>query len=138
MSTFISVLGLSVGAISAFFFAVGALFVSTKSLYEITSGKWEVERHVWGDSIAEQRADYIAGALLLLLLFGLQLAAPSCDQSLPFQPLYYAIPEIVAVLVLVLGCSIFLRNAGSNYFCQMERPAHRNKPTEIPASSILA
>ena len=112
MSAFLSVIGLSVGAMSAMFFAAGALFVSTKDLYEITSGEWDVERHVWGDSIADQRADYIVGALLLLVSFGLQLAAtliPSCEQSLPFQPLGYAIAEIVAVLVLVLGCSLFFR-----------------------------
>ena len=112
MSTFLSVLGLSVGAMSALFFAAGALFVSTEDLYEITSGAWDVERHVWGDSIADQRANYIVGALLLLLSFGLQLAAtliPSCGSPSPFQPLYYAIAEIVAALVLVLGCSLFFR-----------------------------
>ena len=112
MSAFLSIIGLSVGAMSAMFFAAGALFVSTKDLYEITSGAWDVERHVWGDSIADQRADYIVGALLLLVSFGLQLAAtliPSCEQSSPFQPLGCAIAEIAAVLVLVLGCSLCFR-----------------------------
>lgn len=114
MSTFLSVLGLSVGAMSALFFAAGALFVSTKDLYEITSGEWSVERHVWGDSIADQRANYIVGALLLLLSFGLQLAAtlvPSCDSPSPVQPLGYTLAEIVVGLVLVLGCSLFFRHA---------------------------
>ena len=101
MSTFFSVLGLSVGAMSALFFAAGALFVSTKDLYEITSGAWDVERHLWGDSIADQRANYIAGALLLLLSFGLQLAAtltPSCEQPSPFSRFIAPSPKLLPFL----------------------------------------
>lgn len=112
--TFLSVLGLSVGAMSAIFFAAGALFVSTKTLYEITSGAWDVEHHLWSDSIADQRANYIVGALLLLLSFGLQLAAilvPSTSAPSLLQPLCYAIVGIFAVLALVLGCSLFFRAA---------------------------
>jgi len=114
MSTFLNVLGLSIGAMSAMFFAAGALFVSTEDLYEITSGAWDVERHVWGDSIAGQRADYIAGALLLLVSFVLQLSAtlvPADPAPSPFQPTGCAIAEIVSALVAVLVCSLFLRNA---------------------------
>ena len=114
LSTFLNVLGLSVGAMSALFFAAGALFVSTKDLYEITSGAWDVERHVWGDSIADQRADYIVGALLLLLSFASQLAAnlvPSTFEPSPLQPFGCAIAEIAAALALLLVCSVLLRSA---------------------------
>ena len=101
---------------SALFFAAGALFVTTEDLYEITSGAWDVERHRRGDSIAGQRADYIAGALLLLVSFFLQLAAnlvPADAAPSLFQPLGCAIAEIVAALVAVLACSLFLRNANA-------------------------
>ena len=117
LSTFLNVFGLSVGAMSALFFAAGALFVSTEDLYEITSGAWDVERHRWGDSIAGQRADYIAGALLLLVSFGFQLAAnlvPVDAAPSLFQPLGCAIAEIVAGVSLLLVCSVFLRNANAH------------------------
>ena len=115
LSTFLSILGASIGAMSAMFFAVGALFSSAKDIYEITSMRWDVNQH-WADSIAAQRADYIVGAILLLLSFVSQLAAnlvPADAAPLLFQPLGCAIAEIVAALVAVLACSLFLRNANA-------------------------
>lgn len=73
---------------------------------------WDANK-LLGDSIAEQRADYIAGALLLLVSFSLQLVAtlvpPNTAPSL-LQPVGCAIAEIVAVLVLLLAVSVLLRN----------------------------
>lgn len=115
LSTFLNILGASIGAMSAMFFAFGALFASPKDMYEITSLKWDVNQH-WADSIAAQRADYIAGALLLLLSFSSQLAAnlvhPNAAPSL-LQPFGCAIAEIVAVIAFLLVCSVLLRNVNA-------------------------
>lgn len=101
---------------AAAFFAWGVLRSREKDLYEITSMKWDVNQH-WADSVAEQRADYKVGALLLLISFFLQLAAnlvPSTAEPSPFQPFSYALAEIVAVTVCLLACSFWWRNANAN------------------------
>jgi uncharacterized membrane protein len=116
LSTFLNILGASIGAMSAMFFAVGALFLSKKNIYEITSMKWDVHQE-WADSIADQRADYIVGALLLVLSFLSQIAAnlapPTSAPSL-LQPFGYAIAEIVAVVAVLLVCSLLFRRVNAN------------------------
>jgi hypothetical protein len=65
---------------------------------------WDTIEH-WGCSIADQRADYIAGGLLLLLSFASQLSAnlaPSIAEPSFLQPFGCAIAEIVALLALLL------------------------------------
>lgn len=115
LSTFLNILGSCIGFMSAVFFSIGALFASPKDIYETTSMKWDVNQH-WADSIAEQRADYIAGGLLLLLSFSLQLSAnlvPLAAQPSPLQHFGYDIAEIVAVIAFLLVCSVLFRNANA-------------------------
>ena len=116
LAQFLTVLGATVGFMAAAFFAWGVLRSSDKDLYEITSMKWDINQH-WADSIAEQRADYKVGALLLLLSFASQLAAnlvpPTSAPSL-LQPFAYAIVEIVVVVALLLACSVWRRNISAS------------------------
>ena len=82
-------------------------------IQKVAATYWNSNQH-WGDSIADQRADYIVGALLLLLAFLSQLLAtlvPSTFEPSLLQPFGCAIAEILAVLVLLLVCSILFRNA---------------------------
>lgn len=113
LSTFLNILGACVGFMSALYFAFGALMMTAEKINIIAATYWDANRH-WGDSIAEQRADYIAGALLLLLSFSAQLAAnlvpPAFAPSL-LQPFGCAIAEIVAATALLLVCSVLLRNS---------------------------
>ena len=113
LSTFLNILGACIGFMSASFFAFGALVMSAEKISVISATYWDANQH-WGDSIAEQRADYIAGALLLLLSFASQLAAnlvpPTSAPSL-IQPFGCAIAEIVAFLAFLLVCSVLLWNA---------------------------
>ena len=113
LSTLLNILGASLGFLSAMFFAIGALGMRPQKIMQISSSYWDANQH-WGDSIAEQRADYIAGALLLLLSFSSQLAAnlvPSTLQPSLLQPLGCAIAEIVAVVLALLVSTVLLRNA---------------------------
>ena len=112
LSTFLNILGACIGFMSASFFAYGALTMTAEKINIIAATYWDANQH-WGDSIAEQRADYIAGALLLLLSFSSQLAAnlvPSASAPSLLQPFGCAIAEIVAVVVALLVCSALLRN----------------------------
>lgn len=98
---------------SAVFFSVGAILVTPMNIFKISTSYWDSNEH-WADSIAEQRADYIAGGLLLLLSFFLQLLAilvHSTTAPSLLQPFGCAIAEIVAAVALLLGCFVLLRNA---------------------------
>jgi len=113
LSTFLNILGSCIGFLSALFFAAGAIFTSPKLVFNIAKSYWDINSH-WADSICDQRANYIAGALLLLLSFSSQLSANLIQpetQSLPFQPFGCAIAEIIAVLTFLLLCAVLLRNA---------------------------
>lgn len=112
LATFLNILGACIGFMSALFFAFGALMMTAEKINTIAATYWDANQH-WGDSIAEQRADYIAGALLLLLSFSLQLAAnlvhPAFALSL-LHPFGWALAEIGFVVVLLLMSSVLLRN----------------------------
>lgn len=113
LSTFLNVLGACIGFMSAVFFSIGAMMMSPTNIHKIAATYWDANQH-WGDSIANQRADYIAGGLLLLLSFSFQLSAslvPSSIEPSLLQPFGCAISEIVAVTAFLLVCSVLLRNA---------------------------
>jgi len=113
LSTFLNILGACIGFMSAVFFSVGATMMTPKLICKISATCWDANQH-WGDSIADQRADYIAGGLLLLLSFALQLSAnlvPSTLSPSLLQPFGCAIAEIVAAISFILVCSVLIRNA---------------------------
>lgn len=117
LSVFLNILGLCLGFMSAIFFSVGALTMTPDKIRKVASTYWDINEN-WGHSIAEQRADYIVGALLLLLSFSSQLSAtliPEEFQPSLLQPLGCAVAETVAVLTLLLMCSVLLRGTISKH-----------------------
>ena len=113
LAVFLNVIGLFLGFVSAIFFAIGALTMTPAKIQKVAATYWDANQH-WGDSIADQRADYIVGALLLLVSFSAQLSAtlvPSAFEPSLLQPFGCAIAEIVAFLAFLLVCSVLLRNA---------------------------
>ena len=113
LSTFLNILGASIGLMSAVSFSFGAMMMTPTNIRKISVMYMDANQH-WADSIADQRADYIVGGVLLLLSFFLQLSAslvsPTVDPSL-LQPFGCAIAEIAATLAFLLVCSFLLRNA---------------------------
>ncbi len=113
LPAFLNILAACLGFITALFFAVGAIGMHPRNISKISTSYWDANQH-WADSIADQRAEYIAGALLLVLSFSLQLAAnlvPSDAAPSLLQPLGCAISEIVVVTTVLLVCSVLLRGA---------------------------
>jgi hypothetical protein len=113
LSMFFNILAACIGFMASIFFAIGALTMTPAKIQKVAATYWDSNQH-WGDSIADQRADYIVGALLLLLSFSSQLAATLIPQDIQLsllQPLGCAIAETISVVVLLLVCSALLRNA---------------------------
>jgi protein-S-isoprenylcysteine O-methyltransferase Ste14 len=113
LAIFLNIIGLCLGFVSAIFFAIGALTMTPAKIQKVAASYWDANQH-WGDSIADQRADYIVGALLLLLAFLSQLLATLVHSTFEpslLQPFGYAIAEIAAALALLFVCSVLLRNA---------------------------
>lgn len=113
LTTFLNILGSSVGFLSALFFALGTIRLRTKDIVGIAGTYWDFNLNL-ADSIASQRAEYIAGALLLLLSFSLQLSAnlvPPTSEPFLLQSFGCAISEIAAAFALLLVRSVLFRNA---------------------------
>ena len=58
----------SVGFLAALFFGLGALVIRPKEIIDISSTYWDYNENLQ-KSLVAQRADYIIGALLLLVSF---------------------------------------------------------------------
>ena len=110
--TFLNILGLSCGLLAGIFFAFGMVRMTTEDIYFSTHMQWDLNEHLV-HSIASQRAEYIIGALLLLLSFSLQLSAiliPSTYKPSLIQPLGCAVSEILVLMLGTLVCSVLVRN----------------------------
>jgi hypothetical protein len=115
LAQFFNLLSACLGFAAAAFFAAGALLTGPIRISRISTSYWDANVH-WADSICDQRADYISGALLLVLSFSFQLWAnliPSEPLPTQFQPYGCAIAEIGAAVVFLLLLALLLRNAVS-------------------------
>ena len=86
---FLSIFAACVGFMAALFFAAGAALTTPTKVFKTASMQWDMNEH-WADALADQRADYLAGALLLLLSFASQLLAnvfPSSVEPYLLQPI---------------------------------------------------
>lgn len=111
--TFLNILSASIGFLAALFFAAGMIRMNAEDVWHSARMQWDINEHLVS-SIASQRAEYIVGALLLLLSFSLQLLAnliPSTAEPSLLQPFGCAIAEIVAVVAFLLVCSFFARGS---------------------------
>lgn len=87
--------------------------MSPLKINKVASTYWNTNKH-WADSLADQRADYIVGGVLLCLSFSFQFAAtliPSTIQPDFLQHCGCAIAEILGGISLLLISSVFLRIA---------------------------
>lgn len=111
-STFFTVLGATFGFLASVFFCIGALRMRVNDIVDVTSSIWDYNAalvRLW----AAQRADYTAGALLLVLAFVLQIVGavtPSDSQPEILRPVGCVISLIVVAFVAALVLVTLLRN----------------------------
>ena len=111
-STFFTVLGATIGFLASVFFCIGALRMRVSDIVDVTSSMWDYNSalvKLW----AAQRADYIAGGILLVLAFVLQIigaVTPSDIQPEIFRPIGCVSALIVAAFVVALLLATLLRN----------------------------
>ena len=111
LSTFLSLLAAVVGFVASCFFAKGAICMTAEKTFKVSSTYWDWNRE-WGHSIADQRADYTVGGLLLLASFVLQLLAilvPSIVRLSLLVPCGYAILAVCAFAAVLLLSACCLR-----------------------------
>ena len=82
LATFLNILGASVGFVSAAFFAFGSATLSVKDIYTTVVVRHTINEH-WYKAVSKQRAEYMAGAALLISSFLIQLAANVVPKHAP-------------------------------------------------------
>jgi len=104
--TFLSLLAASIGFLSALFFILGPIDLKIKDIISIASSAYGGFSRAFANSLAAQRADYIIGALLLVLTFSLQIAANLIPASLQ-AGIFLSFDNGIYVIVL-LTCALLL------------------------------
>lgn len=94
----------AVGFVSAVLFCVGTLSNTPRKILTQATMFWDFSKPV-AEALAEQRAQYIVGALLLLSSFGLQVAAALGATSAPkwLPGVLQQWPSLVLVTLGVVG-----------------------------------
>jgi hypothetical protein len=135
LAQFLNILCACLGFAAAIFFAVGAILTGPRRIFRIAKSYWDINSH-WADSICDQRADYVAGALLLVASFSFQLWAnliPIEPQPAQFQPYGCAMAEIGVALIFLLLFALLLRNSVS----KSSKEAIRQMQAEVVAREEL-
>ena len=109
----LSIAASSFGVISAVFFAIGNALNSTEKITQQTGTYWDFNEPL-ARSLAAQRAQYVTGALLLLIAFVLQVLAASASSTTPASlPQWLGTWQYLVVAVLLpvgllawLGCGV--------------------------------
>ena len=109
---FLAVLSPSIGLLSSLFFVVGMIHINTSDIKKIGATIVGSNPHIM-KSFASQKAEYICGAILLFVAFGLQLAGniwSSAQTTQLFETAGQAWLAIFVVVVLVGSLSLCLRH----------------------------
>lgn len=103
----LTLIAATVGFVAAIFFCIGNAFNSSKQIALQATPFWDFNEHL-ARSIASQRVQYVIGAMLLVVSFGLQIAAvlasPTNLANLP-QCLQFWLYLVLAVFVPCLATS---------------------------------
>ncbi|MDO8343491.1 MAG: hypothetical protein Q7T48_09855 [Cellvibrio sp.] len=95
--------------------------MTEKDINKVASSGWGGFSRGMADSITAQRADYTAGALLLVLSFSLQIAANLVSPTL--QPELLQIPGYAFVLFVPLSaCIVLLGLVMRRFFLRARSP----------------
>jgi len=104
----------SVGFVSAVFFCIGGIFSSAKQITLQSTPFWDFNEYV-ARALTAQRAQFVVGALLLVVAFLLQVAAalasptnPSCLPQLLGTWPYLVLAVLVPTGLVAVGISALL------------------------------
>lgn len=114
LQTFLNLIAACLGFLAALFFVVGVAHLRAADIKRIASSGWGGFSQNLADSFATQRAEYLAGAILLVLSFVSQLAANVVDSNLrpaALQPEDHAFRLIFALVLGLLVLAVALRYA---------------------------
>ena len=94
----------SVGFVSAVLFCIGGILNTSNKILLQSTPYWDFSEPV-ASSLAAQRAQYVIGALLLLIAFLLQVAAALACSTTPadLPPYLHAWPSIVLAVLVPTG-----------------------------------
>jgi drug/metabolite transporter (DMT)-like permease len=111
----LTLIAASVGFVAAVFFCMGNAFNSVDKITYQSTTFWDASEPI-ARALASQRAQYITGALLLLLYFALQilaaLASPNTPITLPqilHNWLYLVLSAIIPTTILA-SCFCYIIN----------------------------
>jgi ABC-type antimicrobial peptide transport system permease subunit len=103
--TLLSVIAASVGFVSGIWLCFGAALVTPERIVKADDQSWKAEPDIAG-ALISQSAEYLAGGLLLVFAFGLQIAAalaPTANLQVQCQEL---LSGWVVALVSVLASAL--------------------------------
>ena len=102
----IAIAAATVGFVAAVFFCIGNIINTSKSIYNQSIPYWDFSEPV-ARALTAQRAQYIVGALLLVVAFLLQVVATLSSSTTPaalprwLQALPYLILAVLAPVLLI-------------------------------------
>lgn len=109
---FLNLIAASLGFFAACFFVVGIAHLRAADIKRIASSGWGGFSQPLADSFATQRAEYLAGSILLVLSFMAQLAANLINPELKpaaLSAMEQAVGLIGAIVLVLLLLAIALR-----------------------------
>ncbi|MFI5446433.1 hypothetical protein [Polaromonas sp. UC242_47] len=116
-TTFLNILGASVGFISAAFFALGSVTLTAKDIYSTVVVRHTINEH-WYKAVSNQRAEYLAGSALLFLAFLIQLIANLVPKGASYSflnsPVCAWLSLGLLVLLLLMAAILFRRLAAAS------------------------
>ena len=111
--TFLNFIAATGGFAAAMFFCKGTVSLSNRAVFDLAGTYWKFNRSL-ADALVSQRAEYVAGAILLVISFAAQLAAnliPGDSQSPLFCSVPWAVASLAIAILVLVALALMLRAA---------------------------
>lgn len=113
---FLNVLSACIGLVAALFLCLGTARLSNQAIWLLSTTFWDFNPHV-AKALSAQRAEYVAGAALLVLTFVIQLAAnvyaASAEQYFRTINHAFMVAAVTTALAALLGLALRSRVAAA-------------------------
>lgn len=127
---FLSLLSACTGFAAAMFFALGTVKLSDKTIFEL-AGTYFDFNEATAKGLSKQKADYLSGALLISLSFGLQFftailpstAAQATVSSSVYVGIFYVLLATAFLLAAVISVKVILVRQSFSYIAEQKKKA---------------